>query len=256
MRGIKAFTLVELAISMIIIGLLIGGTIKGLEFIENSRVTSTLAQIKSYDTAITAFRDIYGAWPGDIVNPAGKIPSCTNDPCTRSGNGDNVIGFLVGSSATGGVLTVDNQPELYTFWLHLGSANLIAGNNPTTTNTTLTQYGDIIPAAKMGGGFNIGSFNWSSGSNYQDPFAGTALLLGDRPPSYWGTLPTTGPYGHNALRLYTLDMKLDDGKPTTGNIRNYTSAGCYTADRLNYPSNDDAGASLDNCAPLIIKIQN
>jgi prepilin-type N-terminal cleavage/methylation domain-containing protein len=46
------FTLVELAIVMIIIGLLIAGVLKGQELIANARVTSTVAQVKAIDAAI------------------------------------------------------------------------------------------------------------------------------------------------------------------------------------------------------------
>jgi prepilin-type N-terminal cleavage/methylation domain-containing protein len=51
------FTLVELAIVMIIIGLLIAGVLKGQELIANARVTSTVAQVKAIDAAISTFKD-------------------------------------------------------------------------------------------------------------------------------------------------------------------------------------------------------
>ena len=52
----KGFTLVELAIVMIIIGLLIGGILKGTEMIENAKISSTLAQVKAYTAAVPGCR--------------------------------------------------------------------------------------------------------------------------------------------------------------------------------------------------------
>ena len=63
------FTLVELAIVMIIIGLLIAGVLKGQELIGNARVTSTVAQIKAIDAATSTFKDTYAALPGDMTTP-------------------------------------------------------------------------------------------------------------------------------------------------------------------------------------------
>ena len=77
--GLKSqagFTLVELAIVMIIIGLLIGGVLKGQELITNAQITATVAQVKSIDGATTTFKDMYNALPGDMLNPAGRLPNC------------------------------------------------------------------------------------------------------------------------------------------------------------------------------------
>ena len=63
------FTLVELAIVMIIIGLLIAGVLKGQELIANARVTSTVAQIKAIDAATSTFKDTYQALPGILRTP-------------------------------------------------------------------------------------------------------------------------------------------------------------------------------------------
>src|ERR1700732_4041122 len=90
MRAQAGFTLVELAIVMIIIGLLIAGVLKGQALINNARVTSTVAQNKAIDAAISTFRDTYASLPGDLVNPAARLPNCLAAPCVAAvaGNGD------------------------------------------------------------------------------------------------------------------------------------------------------------------------
>ena len=65
MRAEGGFTLVELAIVMIIIGLLIAGVLKGQALIANAQVTATVAQIKSIEAATSTFRDTYASIPGD-----------------------------------------------------------------------------------------------------------------------------------------------------------------------------------------------
>ncbi|MCB9991587.1 MAG: prepilin-type N-terminal cleavage/methylation domain-containing protein [Rhodospirillales bacterium] len=67
------FTLVELAVVMIIIGLLIGGVLKGQELIANAQITGTASAVKSIDAATTTFRDTYAALPG--ISPT-RLPVC------------------------------------------------------------------------------------------------------------------------------------------------------------------------------------
>ncbi len=75
-EGQRGFTLVELAIVMIIIGLLIGGVLKGQELISNAQVSASAAQVKATEAGISTFQDAYGAIPGDMVSPATRIPNC------------------------------------------------------------------------------------------------------------------------------------------------------------------------------------
>jgi len=62
----KGFTLVELAVVMIIIGLLIGGILKGQELITNARITSTIGEMEGISAAYNDFRNQFNAVPGDL----------------------------------------------------------------------------------------------------------------------------------------------------------------------------------------------
>jgi len=87
----RGFTLVEISIVMIIIGLLIGGTFGGMKLIDNMQVNKTVQDLKAIESAALTFKDTYGRLPGDIVNPAVRLPSCTVAPCATGGNGDRGI---------------------------------------------------------------------------------------------------------------------------------------------------------------------
>ena len=72
----SGFTLVELAIVLTIVGLLIGGTLKGQQMITNAKVTTTTAQVQGISAAMRSFTDAYGFLPGDLPHADQKIPGC------------------------------------------------------------------------------------------------------------------------------------------------------------------------------------
>ena len=67
MRTMKqqGFTLIEIAIVLVIIGLLVGGVLQGQELIENSRVKQAVKDMNGTAAAVFAYQDRYGATPGD-----------------------------------------------------------------------------------------------------------------------------------------------------------------------------------------------
>ena len=233
----KAFTLVELAIVMTIIGLLIGGVLKGQELLENARVTSTIAQVKSYDAAITAFRDIYAGLPGDLLNAGERIPGCNanctpfSNPATGYGAGDGVIGlnssYCVG---VGRAFTVNPpnhaEDESWLMWVHLLKANLITG----VTDVGITQagnrsFGGTDPASKIGGGFWPGTNMCGAMSQTK----GLSLVFdtgfNDIENVSGGAVAGTGVM--TPARASQLDRKMDDGLPRTGNVQALGNASGY-----------------------------
>lgn len=215
------FTLVELAIVMIIIGLLIAGVLKGQELIGNARVTSTVAQIKGIDAAVSTFKDTYSATPGDMSNPNTRLPNCTG-PCntgvaTSDTNLSTAFNAAPGVEATG-------------FFPQLAAANLITGITPATGNSS---FGVNFPAAKIDGvGIIPGSITGATpaatglaaavgtvGTN-----AGLFLALGSSAAAAQSA-NTTGLKPNQALRI---DTKLDDGLPGVGDVVGY-GTNCGTA---------------------------
>lgn len=197
------FTLVELAIVMIIIGLLIGGVLKGQELIANAAVTSTVSAVKGVDAATTTFRDTYAALPGDITNATARLPNCAAVPCNNAGNGDSRIG------ADGDIIIAPTN-EMAGFWSQLSAADLLTGINPTIATPT-TTWGGYYPSAPITGGFHAAFNNGALGTN-AGARAGHYLVLHNRPGAAPGGTALT------PLQAARIDRKMDDGSPGTGTV--------------------------------------
>ncbi|MBI2235136.1 MAG: prepilin-type N-terminal cleavage/methylation domain-containing protein [Micavibrio aeruginosavorus] len=214
-RSQGGFTLVELAIVMIIIGLLIGGVLKGQELINNAQVTATVSQVKSIEAATSTFRDVYSALPGDMLAPTTRLPNCTAAPCNVPGNGDGRLSNTPAQTPVGA--------EGENFFVHLSAADLLTGIVPGSTS-----IGGNYPGAKINGvailaGSATTAANLGGAISTLDASAGLYLVLTDTIGAQSAT--TLGLKPTEALRI---DTKLDDGTAITGTVR-ARGATCATA---------------------------
>ena len=116
----SGFTLVEIAIVLVIIGLLLGGVLKGQEMIKNAEIRGVISEIRGLSTAMYAYRDRYNAIPGD---DAAAITNSQLATGVVNGDGDGVI-----SDATD---PADSDVEGSQFFLQLRAANLLKGAGAT-----------------------------------------------------------------------------------------------------------------------------
>jgi prepilin-type N-terminal cleavage/methylation domain-containing protein len=213
------FTLVELAIVMIIIGLLITGVLKGQQLITNAQITSTVAQIKAIDAATTSFRDQYNATPGDMLTPNARIANCpAAGACGLPGNGDGRVG-------TASILfTAVPATEQISYWAQLNSAGLLTGINPDPTGVTATAWGQYAPASKVsGGGLDVG---WYAGGVTLGGLQNVTATIPAPAGTYLAVHGTAGARvaGAAADSFLTpnlaarIDTKLDDSQPNTGTV--------------------------------------
>ena len=217
MRAQAGFTLVELAIVMIIIGLLIAGVLKGQALITNAKVTAQVAQFKAVDAATSTFKDMYSALPGDIALATTRLPNCA--ACTN-GDGNGVIAQTPATAPTAG-------NEAGNYFVHLAAADLITG---ITSNGAVTVWGNLLPAGKIGGGLQPGSTtgvnadftNLVNGATIA-PTAGLYMTLTQTA----GAAPVVTITPNQAQRL---DTKIDDGSPGSGSVRAGGSVGVGAAD--------------------------
>ena len=222
------FTLVELAIVMIIIGLLIAGVLKGQELIGNARVTSTVAQIKAIDAATSTFKDTYASLPGDITNANNRLPNCAAAPCLTGSAalGDGLINVATGAT---GSFAAAPAGESLGFFTQLMVANLLTGINPGAAT-----FGGDFPASKIdGGGFVAQSILVPAAgvmpavSGVTSTNSGLFLALGTSTIATGAVTAAAVPMKPNEASR--IDTKLDDGIPGSGDVVSFgtnTAAGC------------------------------
>ncbi|WP_269531259.1 prepilin-type N-terminal cleavage/methylation domain-containing protein [Chitinimonas sp. BJYL2] len=185
----QGFTLIEIAIVLVIIGLLLGGVLKGQELIENGRVKNAANDMNGISVAVNAYRDRYRALPGDDNNGAATMASRGNNwtGIPDAGDSDGVLDITLAQTFTGGGESDD-------FFQHLRAAGLITGN-PADVG------GAAIPTNAFGGPLGV--------TNNPHGMSGPAVCLGGVP-------------GKAAVAL---DNQLDDGRPGRGSLRANGAAG-------------------------------
>jgi len=221
----SGFTLIELSIVLVIIGLIVGGILVGQDLIKAAEVRAQISQIEKYNQAVNTFRAKYNAIPGDMA--VGTA---------------NQFGFTVGSGCVGGQGQrdgnglIDGGPAPYTldqgigetglFWQDISSAvagNLIEGQFPNSGAPSVTcsgyilvsltqgttYIGDYFPVAKIGHGnfvyvYEINGYNWY-GISAVNGNSGNGSITSNT------TIPV--------IQAYNIDKKVDDGLPTTGAVQ-------------------------------------
>ncbi|MES2729630.1 MAG: prepilin-type N-terminal cleavage/methylation domain-containing protein [Pseudomonadota bacterium] len=217
MRG---YTLVELAIVMLVIGLLVAGFLRGKELLSGGQVTAAITAQDDLRKAIMVFRNNYYAYPGDLMTPDTTLNNCDGVICSRSGNGNGIIGVAIDnptpmSSIFKGTSTFPDT-ENSSAWAQLAAAEIL---HKTVPEPTSIDAGQSHPAAAGGGVYHV-LYNAT----------GLGIKIGTAEPARSGhylmqaaSAQVDGNnYADNAVWLShvmeRLDKKIDDGMPFTGNV--------------------------------------
>ena len=192
-RKQAGFTLIEIAIVLVIIGLLLGGVLKGQELINNARVKSYANDFRNIPVYIYGYQDRFRALPGDDAVVATHIPGATlaTTPVGTVGNG--VI--------NGAWNSVTGTDETCLFWQHVRLANLATGSS-TVNCAALT--GGYYPQNANGGNIGIQSNVGFATITAPTTMTGTYIIC------------SANILGQFVLQL---DLTMDDGNPQTGSMR-------------------------------------
>lgn len=206
-KNASGFTLVELAIVLMIIGLLIGGILRGQEMMNNARMQKIITDVNSYGGAINTFMDAYDARPGDLFTANTRIPGCEtgNANSCRSGNGNGMIGVQVATWEPGDQTIASENTQ---FWKHLAMAHLISGVKPSASTL---DWGNSHPTAASGGFAVITTI----GGGVANVVTGSLVLqLKNSITASVETNPVLSP-----KQAAYIDRKMDDGMPQTGDVQ-------------------------------------
>jgi prepilin-type N-terminal cleavage/methylation domain-containing protein len=197
----QGFTLVELAIVIMIVGLLIGGILKGNEVVNQARTKNLLNDFNGVLASLLAYRDRYGANPGDDGQAGTRWATFG----TKSGDSDGRIGgnyndlpsASESTDPTAITIGANGAGESKLFWWHLRLAGFVVGpqQGPGAANTPVTAVGGIMGV--------------QTGSTIPNFFSGFMACANDVPDQI----------------AIAVDAQLDDLRPTQGQVRSLQQPG-------------------------------
>jgi prepilin-type N-terminal cleavage/methylation domain-containing protein len=191
----SGFTLIEIAIVLVIIGLLLGGVLKGQELITTARVHALNNTVDGITAAWFSFQDRYRAYPGDYLDAQSKL-NLPGAPAGGDGNG------LVGTASD----SSDTPNERGAVWIHLEAAGYLTGGYVTPIDIAGNQYG-CSPINCPENGFGSGMVLSYGTMSYGEDAKGAAAVKAHE--------LITG-RGIPVQVLAELDRKVDDGLATSG----------------------------------------
>lgn len=196
MKNQSGFTLVEIAIVLVVIGLLLGGVLKGQELVLNARIRNAISEYNNIASANFAYQDRYRAVPGDDPGANGRFPAVV--PAIVDGNGN---GILEGDNNYGAGTEAAAADETGDFWQHLRNDRLVVGALGSTN----------LP---------VNSFDGSSGVQ-------TTAFGGIPPNGIPGEVICHSNIGFKPAQI--IDTRLDDGSSNTGTVMSAADNGALAA---------------------------
>ncbi|MDP3936008.1 MAG: hypothetical protein Q8Q56_03375 [Alphaproteobacteria bacterium] len=205
--------LVEIAIALVVIGILIGAVLQGKHLIDQARLNAVITDVQKVRLNVQRFKEKHGFLPGDF-------PYASRDIQSDLPNGDGK-GILNGNP-----FSIDSSAGR--FWVHLNAAN-----GSVVSSTSILNYGDGLMACGFGGGYTVIS-------NPIESMPGHWVVLGSKANDASGEGVLLTPE-----QAQYIDKKLDNGSPSTGTIRSLdvnrqTTGKCIKEGRYNLSNSDKA----------------
>ncbi len=222
------FTLIELSIVLVIIGLVVGGVLVGRNLLEAASIRSQISQIEKYNTATNTFKLKYGGLPGDLLttdaNALGFFTFAS--PAAGRGDGNGAIGTDDSNAST------YCRNEVLIFWRHLVEAKLIEGSYSANVGTNpgeIDSNGQVAVSPTTHQGINAYLPEAAIGRGASVIAGGTfsAALVMSRRANYFAIsginamISTLGVFNGSTnpftpQESYAIDVKIDNGAPDSG----------------------------------------
>ncbi len=174
-------------------------------------------QLKGFRSATSTFRDIFAAYPGDMIAAELRLPNC-QAPC-RAGNGNGRIDGEIGTPWA-------KNDERVNFWIHLERSSLIDIEEDPWEYMQNADTPVFMPSSAIGGVFHVG---YHEGGFL--PFAARAIKL--KAGHYFvltnsikGDFSEEDSHFLTSEQAHNIDLKLDDGFPKTGNVMAFGHSQC------------------------------
>lgn len=229
----RAFSLIELSIVLIIIGLLIAGVTGGASLIKSSELRSVITESRTWSVSVNSFFNQFDNLPGDFSGALGDV---------AGGDGDGRIEYSNNGTAAGDLSNYEGRNA----WRHLSITNILdtsvvyssSDNTDVLTidpaSTALSSFGDSAPSSKIGSAGWDFDYNSTSTHNVV-VVTGTisAAAAGSANTLVNGTVISSGVL--TPVDALSLDSKYDDGDPDEGSIRglgsgtNCVNSGSYNS---------------------------
>lgn len=195
------FTLVEIAIVLVIIGLLLGGILKGQEMITQAKIKNVINDMTGVAAAMYGYQDRYRALPGDDKNAASRWST------TSSGDGDGVIiGAYTAAITSAPGATPVTGPESALFWHHLRLAGFISGTGADQPFNAVNGKMGVQTSTGVASTLTTGVLASPGPTN---PLTALMLCSANLPDKI----------------AVSVDAQTDDGVGTTGTVRGQNQAG-------------------------------
>lgn len=188
MKKQSGFTLIELAIVLVIIGLLLGGVLKGQELITQAKIKNVIADFSGTTVAYYGYQDRYKAIPGDDLNATSRWGATI-----PSGNGNGSLAGNYNDNVNAPAAT----DETSLFWLHLRQSGFVGGSGGQDPTNAFSGMLGV-----QAGGDALRTAVATAGSGF------TGLII------------CSANIADKAA--VAIDTQLDDGVPNTGTVRAVT----------------------------------
>jgi prepilin-type N-terminal cleavage/methylation domain-containing protein len=209
-RRIGGFTLIELSVVLVIIGLIIGGVLVGRDLMASAELRSQISQTEKFNIAANTFKSKYAYLPGDIKEPeATQLGFAARGLYAGQGDGNGIIQGFEWNTANSNYGTGQNGENLM-FWVDLSKAELIDAklNTAIANDIPFTSViAPYFPKAEIGSRNYISIYTYNGKSYY---YMGNITFL------IMQSIQVGG--GVAVWKAFKIDSKLDDGLPMSGKV--------------------------------------